>query len=194
MQEAEKLRHGAVGVIPTDTLYGLVASALDEDAVARVYALKGRTPTKPCIILISSVEDIAPLGVALSAAQQEAVSKYWPGPVSIALPCADSVPAYLQRGTGTLALRIPSDTRLRAFLKESGPLIAPSANPENLPPAATIAEARDYFGDTVDFYIEGGTRAGAPSALIACDERGAVTVLRRCSSVASSSWPGDLEI
>ncbi|MFA6408436.1 MAG: L-threonylcarbamoyladenylate synthase [Candidatus Paceibacterota bacterium] len=179
MKEAEILKQGGVGVIPTDTLYGIVACALNECSVECVYTLKGRTPTKPSIVLISSSEDINLLfGIALSEKRHELVSKYWPGPVSIVLHCGDNVPEYLHRGTGTLAFRVPNYPELRTFLLESGPLIAPSANPEGLPPATTVEEAREYFGDTVDFYIDGGKRAGMPSTLIAFDEHDSVIVLR----------------
>lgn len=167
-----------VGVLPTDTLYGVVASALNEEAVRRVYALKGRTPTKPCIILIPSPEEVAAFGVTLSVERREVLARYWPGPVSIILSCGPDVPEYLHRGTGTLAFRVPNDERLASFLRRSGPLIAPSANPEGLQPAETIEAAKEYFGTRVDFYLDGGVRAGAPSKLIALDEHGSVTVLR----------------
>ncbi|MFA6585432.1 MAG: L-threonylcarbamoyladenylate synthase [Candidatus Paceibacterota bacterium] len=179
MKEAKMLKEGEVGIIPTDTLYGIVAVALNEAAVTRVYALKGRSPAKPCIILISSIEDLALFSIVLSERRREVVSRYWPGPVSIVLPCGPTVPEYLHRGTHTLAFRVPEDASLRQFLRESGPLIAPSANPEGVPPAENITEAQKYFDDHVDFYIDGGERTGAPSTLIALDEQDAITVLRK---------------
>lgn len=172
------LREGEVGVMPTDTLYGVVASALCEEAVLRVYALKKRSPAKPCIILIASLADLTQFGVSLNEKQREALSKYWPGPVSIVLACGKDVPEYLHRGTHTLAFRLPADEKLVAFLQKSGPLIAPSANPEGFPPASTVVEAKEYFGTAVDFYIDGGTRAGKPSTLIALAENGEAAVLR----------------
>jgi len=73
---------------------------------------------------------------------------------------------------------LPKDPALQHLLAESGPLIAPSANPEGEPPAATIEDARNYFGDQVDLYLDGGTREGSPSTLMSMDEQGAVVVLR----------------
>lgn len=178
MSEARQLREGGVGVIPTETLYGLVAAARSAAAVERVYHLKGRAPEKPCIILISSVDDLGEFDVSLTADQRTALDKYWPGAVSIVLSCGAKAPEYLHRGTHTLAFRLPNDEQLRAFVRESGPLIAPSANPEGQPPATTIAEARAYFGENVDFYIDGGMLSGAPSTLIALDANGVATVLR----------------
>lgn len=179
MEEATMLRKGKIGVVPTDTLYGVVAQALHEQAVTRVYAAKKRAPAKPCIILISSLEELTIFGVMLTTKRTETFAQYWPGPVSIILPCGADVPAYLHRGTHTLAFRLPADTAVRDLIEKSGPLIAPSANPEGLPPATTIEEAKRYFGRNVDFYLDGGTRTGAPSMLIALDDRDVVTVLRK---------------
>ena len=166
MNEAEMLKQGKIGVLPTDTIYGIVASALNEEAIARVYEVKGRATTKKTIILISSLDDLRAFGVILTEGQQKNLNRFWPGPVSIIVP-------------GDIAFRIPDDPSLIAFLKESGPVIAPSANPEGLPPAETIEEAKKYFGNMVDFYIDGGKRVGEPSTLIRLEENGAMTVLRQ---------------
>lgn len=176
---ADSLRAGAVAVIPTDTLYGLVALATDKEAVERVYALKKRTPTKPCIILISSIDELQIFGVSVDEDRLRVLNKYWPGPVSIILPCDKTTPEYLHRGTYTLAFRLPSDAGVLALVAASGPLIAPSANPEGLPPATTIDEAKAYFGDAVDVYIDGGVRSSKSSTLLIVDEAGEVTVVRR---------------
>ncbi|MFZ1075307.1 MAG: Sua5/YciO/YrdC/YwlC family protein, partial [Minisyncoccia bacterium] len=148
-------------------------------AVARVYTLKGRTPAKPCIILISSLGDLAEFGISLTPEREKILSEYWPGPVSIAMKCGTDVPEYLHRGTHTLVFRLPSDDRLVDLLKKAGPLIAPSANPEGQPPAATIDEAKKYFGGNVDFYVDGGILDGAPSTLVSSDEQNTIAVLRK---------------
>ena len=162
---AEMIRQGNVGVVPTDTLYGLLASAHNKKAVERVYGLKGRSPEKKFIILISSIEELSSFSITLTEEQREVIGRFWPGPVSIVLQ-------------GGIAFRLPDDAKLISFLKESGPCIAPSANPEGLQPAETIEEARKYFGDKVDFYMDGGKLSGMPSTLIALDEKGVVTILR----------------
>lgn len=179
MKETGMLRRGKVGVIPTDTLYGIVAAVGNERAIRRVYSLKKRGATKPCIILIASLGDLDTFGIKLTKKRREILARYWPGPTSIILACGADVPEYLHRGGHTLAFRFPSDARLGRFLKESGPLIAPSANPEGSPPARTIEEAKKYFGRRVDFYLDDGKRAGAPSTLIALDENDSITVLRK---------------
>jgi L-threonylcarbamoyladenylate synthase len=150
---APLLKEGAVGVLRTDTLYGIVANAANEKAVERVYAVKGRTPTKPPIILISSVEQI------LTPQSEQVLSllgTMWPGKNSVIVPAVNA-PSWLVRSGVSLAYRIPDHAPLRAFLASTGPLIAPSANPEGAHPAMTIDEAKAYFGSSVDFYVDGGT-------------------------------------
>ncbi len=159
------LKKGGVGIIATDTIYGIVGQALNHDTVQRIYDVKKRTPTKPFIILISSFVDLEKFSVKLSAFSQRAVEKYWPGPVSIILDCFDPDFKYLHRGTNSLAFRMPADETLRLVISQSGPLVAPSANPEGLPPAQTIDEARSYFDNSVDFYVQGTVHA-KPSKIV----------------------------
>lgn len=162
---ASILKRGGVGVLATDTLYGLVARAADPKAVERVYSLKRRRPDKPLIILIAHLTDIEQFGVALPAELKRQLSEYWPGPVSIILPCSRRDLSYLHRGTQALAFRVPAKASLRRLLRRTGPLVAPSANPQGLAPARTLAEARVYFGDQVDFYRRGRTRDHASTII-----------------------------
>jgi L-threonylcarbamoyladenylate synthase len=157
---------GSIGVLATDTIYGVVARALDEQAVARLYKLKGRTPTKPFIILISDISHVSLFGVKVDNALEATLKKYWPGPVSIILPTSRKDLAYLHRGQNSLAFRLPAKKDLTDLIVQTGPLVAPSANPEGLAPAETIAQAKAYFGDSVDFYIDSGRVVGKPSKII----------------------------
>lgn len=179
-EAGEELLHGAIGVIPTDTLYGIVASALNKGAVNRVYSIKGRKSNKSSIILISIPDDVKKFGCVITPELRDKLSIYWPGPVSVVLKTERDDLAYLHRGAHTFAFRIPSDTALQAMLKVSGPIIAPSANPEGLTPADTIAKAEEYFGDRVDFYVDGGKRDGEASAVVSFEE-GIAKVLRNSS-------------
>lgn len=160
------LRSGGIGVIPTDTLYGVVSCAHNQKAVERVYRVKGRTPTKPCIILISNLSELEALDVHLNKVNRQRLLELWPGPVSVILTCGDAAPEYLHRGTHTLAFRFPKDEWLQLLVRNAGPLIAPSANPEGMPPATSAATAREYFGDSVDFYVDRGERLGPASTVI----------------------------
>ncbi len=160
------LKKGAIGVFPTDTLYGVVGSALSKKAVERIFAVKGRSEGKPLIILISSLDDIKRFGINLLPDHVTYLESVWPGAFSIILPCPHQKFAYLHRGTKSLAFRMPKKKSLCDFLKVSGPLTAPSANPQGLKPAHTIAEAKKYFADSVDFYFAGGRKTGKPSRVV----------------------------
>jgi len=172
------LKAGGLAVIPTDTIYGLVCSALDPAAVQHLYALRQRDPAKPCVILISQLDDLQRFDLTVSAIQQTTLATYWPGPVSVVLPCKSADWVYLHRGAMSLAFRMPADETLRTFLAQTGPLLAPSANPEGSQPATTVAEAQAYFGAQVAVYVDGGQRDGKPSRLVRLDARAAAETLR----------------
>jgi len=165
MDIAEKLKSGMIGILPTDTIYGIVGIALDKSVVNRIYEVKQRTPTKPFIILISSIKDLELFNIRLDESTLLKLYEYWPGPISIILDCTDDKFEYLHRGTKTLAFRLPAKTELQNIIKLSGPLVAPSANPEGETPAIDIATAKQYFKNQVDFYIEGETNS-KPSKII----------------------------
>ena len=171
------LVENGVGVMPTDTIYGVVGSAFSKKAVARIYTLRRRNRRKPMIILISSLRDLERFHIRLHAKIRKALEKFWPGKVSIILPCGAKKFVYLHRGTKTLAVRLPAKKSLRELLRHTGPLVAPSANPEGRPPARTIKEARRYFGDRVDFYLDVGRLSSRPSSLIKL-EKGKIIILR----------------
>jgi L-threonylcarbamoyladenylate synthase len=174
----EYLHSGHVGVIPTDTIYGVVASAHSPEAVERLYTLRDRDPSKPFIVLVASAEQLSELEVSASGVLVRVLEKLWPGPLSVILPCKGTTFEYLHRGTGSIAVRLPEDEALRQLIEETGPLVAPSANTAGSEPATTVAAARAYFGNRVDFYVDGGERVGEPSTLIALNEQGGVEVVR----------------
>lgn len=160
------LKDGGAGVMSTDTIYGIVGSALCKEAVERIYVLRKRNPNKPFIILIASLGDIRRFGILLSHQTKEILQHLWPGKVSVILPCNSNKFSYLHRGTKQLAFRLPQKNSLRTLLKKTGPLVAPSANIEGEPAAQTIKDARKYFGETVDFYVAGGKLVSPPSTLV----------------------------
>ncbi len=179
---AKSLNAGKIGVIPTDTIYGIVGQALNKDAVERIYAVRKRNPSKPMIILISSAKDLELFGIETDEKLKPIISQFWPGKVSVILPISNDYYseklAYLHRGTNTLAFRLPEEKKLADLLSQTGPLVAPSANIEGMPPAKTIEEAKNYFGDQVDFYLDGGKMESPPSKLIKI-ENGKIIELRK---------------
>jgi L-threonylcarbamoyladenylate synthase len=160
-QLVKLLREGAVGVLPTDTLYGVVALAADQAAVERLYGLKKREH-KPGTIVAASIDQLVELGI--KRRYLTAVEQFWPGAVSVEIPHHLD---YLSQATGRQAFRIPADKALLELLQKTGPLQTTSANHPGEPPAATVAEAQKYFGDKVDFYVDGGDLSGRqPSTII----------------------------
>lgn len=176
-QEIKILKDGGLGVLLTDTLYGVVGRALDEKAVAKIYEIKGRNSKKPLIILISSVKDLKLFGVKVDVQDQKTLENFWPGPVSVVLSCPLKKFEYLHRGTKTLAFRLPCKKALVEAIKITGPLVAPSANPEGMPPAKNISQAKKYFAQSVDFYVRGGRPKGKPSQIVSLSN-GVVTSIR----------------
>jgi len=172
------LQLGGIGVLPTDTLYGVVGRALDKKTVERIYALRKRDLKKPMIVLISSVGDLKMFGIVLNGAQKKTLSTIWSGKVSVVLSCKNKKFEHLHRGKDTLAFRFPDDAELVALLKKTGPLVAPSANKSGREPAVTYLEARKYFAEEVDFYVDSGKLKSKPSTLVELDNDGHLKVLR----------------
>lgn len=185
------LNNGAIAVIPTDTIYGISARALDEMAVAKVHEIKDRNNQKSFIILISSIKELKLFGIEPDGFTLGILNKYWPsfafsnekaaagkpGAVTIALDCSSEKLNYLHLGTKTLAFRIPDKKELLDIIKKTGPLISTSVNPKNQKPASTIEEAKNYFGSNVDFYLDEGKFESLPSTLIKI-ENGKIVVLK----------------
>ncbi len=174
---AEKLKQGMVGVIPTDTVYGIVASARIPMAVERVYTLRKRDENKPCIILLADAEDLSEFGIVPTDEEISFMEKQWPGAVSILFPCKDERFSFLHRGFKTLAFRVPDNEWLRNLLRETGPLIAPSANIQGKPAALDRDEVDAYFHSQIDFLVDGGKLSGEPSTIIQFKD-GQIQILR----------------
>ncbi len=174
------LKEGGVAVMPTDTIYGIVGQALNKDTVLRIYNLKKRAPEKPCIILIGDIEQLKLFSINLSGGEFLHMQKFTasPEPTSIILDCPDEKFSYLHRGIKSLAFRLPAQKELRDLLLKTGPLIAPSANPEGMMPAEDIKEAKKYFGNLVDYYMDIGRLAGKASKVIKLHKDGSITILR----------------
>lgn len=166
------LKDGGIGIFPTDTLYGVVGSALSKEAVDRIYGVKGRDENKPFIVLISAISDLKSFGISLTPEQVSYLDSVWlaEGRVnqatSVVLPCSSEEFLYIHRGTQSIAFRLPNHDNVLDFLRKTGPLVAPSANPQGLEPAYTIEEAQNYFGESVDFYVDEGEKRAKPSTIV----------------------------
>lgn len=156
------LTSGAVGVLPTDTLYGLVALASDPAAVARLYALKNREH-KPGTVIAANTTQLITLG--LSAENLDKVAYLWPNPLSIVITVHGL--DYLHSGLNELAVRVVADEDSNNVLLQTGPLMTSSANLPGEPVATTVVQAYAYFKDSVDFYVDiGDLSEREPSTII----------------------------
>jgi L-threonylcarbamoyladenylate synthase len=182
-----QINDGAVGVMPTDTLYGIVCSAANQSAVERLYVLKSRE-VKPGTVVAASIDQLVQLGIPRR--YLTAVEQYWPGPISVIIPVGNTL-SYLHQGKGSLAVRIPSDESFQKLLAQTGPLLTSSANMPGEEPAHSVEEAKNYFGDSVDFYIDGGNFSDhKPSTIIRVIDD-AVEVIRQGAVKISES--GEIE-
>ena len=163
---AQQLKGGKLVVLPTDTLYGISCSAFEQDAVEALYAARQRQGTKPCIILISSLEDLSLFSIRLPKHLEKFLQNVWPNPLTVILECPKEELYYLHRGKNSLAFRIPKHDLLQKILKQTGPILAPSANIEGEAPAETVQQAFDYFQNDVALYVDAGTLQSPPSTII----------------------------
>jgi len=173
-QAVAALNDGGIGILPTDTVYGVVAKATHREAVERLYAVK-RRERKPGTIVAASVEQLTSLGI--SEKYLRVGEKYWPGSLSIVLPLEGRC-GYIHQGVGTVAVRVVADERLRDILQQTGPLVTSSANQPGKPEATTIQEAVDYFGGKVDFYVDGGDLSGRASSTIIRPTADGIEIIR----------------
>lgn len=154
---------GTIGVMPTDTVYGIVARAYDEKAINRLYSLKKRI-NKPGTLIAADIQQLRELGIDSNILDQ--AKNYWPGPVSIILPFSNKNYT-LTNGKEDIAARIPANEQIKEILATVGPLLTTSANPPHLKPATNLKQAKLYFNDKVDFYIDGGDRSlVSPSTIL----------------------------
>lgn len=181
---AERLRSGGLVAFPTETVYGLGADALNADAVARVFALKGRPANNPLIVHIAD-EPMAHRVAGQWPAEAAALARrFWPGPLTIVVPKGSAVPSIVTAGGETVALRCPDHPVALALIRAfNGPIVGPSANRSGFVSPTTAAHVRSAFADEIArdelLLLDGGAcRAGIESTVISVVDRPA-RVLRR---------------
>lgn len=173
------LRAGGLVAMPTETVYGLGARALDPDAVARVYAAKQRPATSPLIAHVESIAQARSLLLDWPDAAQRLAEAFWPGPLTLVLPKAAHVPDALSGGGPRLGVRLPAHPVAQALIHALGePIAAPSAN-RFMQLSPTRAEHVERgLGDAVDLVLDGGDCAyGIESTVVRLEPDGA-TLLR----------------
>ncbi|MEE9274339.1 MAG: L-threonylcarbamoyladenylate synthase [bacterium] len=176
---AEALARGAAIALPTDTLYGLCARALDPAALERLFAAKGRGGEKGAPVLIGSPDQLPLLAARTPEGARALIGRLWPGPLTLIFPARDALSPFLTGGEGGgVAVRLPDQALCRRLAAEAGPFAATSANRPGAPPLRGAGEIAEEFGERIALILDGGALPEErPSTLV--DVRGAAPVLLR---------------
>lgn len=179
---ADIVARGGIIAYPTETVYGLGVDPFNENAVIKLYRLKGwKLQPRPVSILLLDVEDVERCVRSLPDKARHLIDAFWPGPLTLVLPAVRDLSAYITGNSGMVGLRVSSHSQLKTLLSPLiQPITATSANPTSLPPARTPKEVRDYFGEVVDWIAPNptGEGGGQPSTVVRVEESGAWSVIR----------------
>lgn len=185
-EAAELLRSGEIVVLPTETVYGIGANALDDKAVAKIFAAKNRPQFNPLISHVNDIDAAAEI-VEMDARARKVANAFWPGPLTLILPRKEGggISELVSAGLPTLAVRVPSHKVARAVIKAAGvPIAAPSANASGEPSATTPKHAAESLGDNVSYILAAGS----------CDVGLESTVLDLSSDVPTILRPGAITV
>lgn len=154
---AELIRAGELVAVPTETVYGLAGNGLDRAAVEKIYEVKGRPTVKALSLMVPGPEAMAVYGKNVPAGAEILAQAFWPGPLTIVVKAAETVPSLVIAGGDTVGLRCPDQKETLELLRQSGlPLAAPSANPSGAPSPRTAGEVLDYFDGKIAAVMDGG--------------------------------------
>ena len=184
---ADLIRGGGLVAFPTETVYGLGASALDEAAIERIYRVKGRESDKPLALLVADRDMVKELALWLPDYGLRLMDEYWPGPLTLVLEASTKVPPSVKSSKGTIGLRMPDHPVALELIRRSGvPLAATSANLSGEASPTTADEIEKTLGARIDLIIDGGaTEVKVPSTVI--DATGERPVVVREGGISSLS-------
>ncbi len=165
---AEIIRRGDLVAIPTETVYGLGANGLDPEAVAKIFAAKGRPQDNPLILHVAEARDIEKFCHSIPAAAYALAEAFWPGPLTIVLPARDTVPKCTTAGLPTVAVRCPDNDITRQIIRLAGvPIAAPSANLSGKPSTTTAEHVLHDHSGKIPAIVDGGPcRVGVESTIV----------------------------
>ena len=177
------LRKGGLVAFPTETVYGLGANGLDEEAAKKIYAAKGRPSDNPLIAHISAPEELEALAAEIPCFAKRLMELYWPGPLTMVFKKKEIVPYGTTGGLDTVAVRMPSDPIARALIRLAGvPVAAPSANRSGRPSPTTADHVWQDMAGRIEMIIDGGpVGIGVESTIV--DVTGPVPVILRPGAI-----------
>jgi L-threonylcarbamoyladenylate synthase len=165
---AELLRAGEVVALPTETVYGLAVNALDERAVAKIFQIKGRPANNPIIVHIADVAMAKHCAAGWPASADKLAQAFWPGPLTLILPRAKTIPSIVTAGGATVGVRWPSHPLIQAVIRECGlPLAAPSANLSGRLSPTNAGHVREQLAGKISLIVDGGqSQVGIESTVL----------------------------
>jgi L-threonylcarbamoyladenylate synthase len=178
---ADRVRRilGESGLIalPTESFYGLAVAPSDEQALARLWQVKGRSEGKPILLLIGEESQLGAFVRRIPPAATVLMNAFWPGPLTIVFPAAVGLSDAVTAGAGSVGIRLSAWQPLRDLLRRVGPVTGTSANREGMPPPTTAEEVQQSLGDALDLIVDAGpTPGGRPSTVI--DVQGPIRIVR----------------
>lgn len=157
-QAAYFIRRGEVVAFPTETVYGLGANGLNPEAVAKIFAAKGRPNDNPLILHIAELKDIKPLTTGMNANAKALAQRFWPGPLTLVVKKSALVPDAVSAGLDTVAVRFPANEFARRLIKASGcPIAAPSANISGRPSPTNAQDVLEDMQGKIACVLDGGS-------------------------------------
>ena len=156
-EASQILKSGGVVAVPTETVYGLAASAYDDNAIKAIFTAKGRPQDNPLIVHISNLDMLSDIARDIPNVAYDCARAFWPGPFTMVLPKGNKIADSVSGGLQTVAVRFPSEKTICDIIEKSGlPLAAPSANTSGKPSPTTAAHVIDDLDGKIDAVVIGG--------------------------------------
>lgn len=189
LEAARLIQQGELVAFPTETVYGLGASALNEQAVKQVYQVKGRPSDNPLIVHVSGFEMVKQYATTIPAVMEPLVRAFWPGPLTLIVKGKPNIfAACVTGGLSTVAFRMPANQKTLALIKQAGvPLVGPSANTSGKPSPTTAAHVyHDLKGKIAGILDDGATQIGIESTVLDLTAENQVPIILRPGAVTLS--------
>lgn len=164
------IKNGGLAAFPTETVYGLGANALDNEAAAKIFAAKGRPQDNPLIVHVADFESITPLVTKINEDAKKLMEEFWPGPMTLILEKSPLIPKVTSAGLATVGIRMPKSAIARAIIKAAGvPIAAPSANISGRPSPTNVERCIEDLNGKIEYIIGGEiSEVGLESTIIDC--------------------------
>ena len=198
-EAAEFVRHGGIVAFPTETVYGLGADVFNEAAIRKIFSAKNRPADNPLIAHVGSIDQINTLAREISSSAEKLIESFLPGPLTLVVPRASTVPLIATAGLDTIGVRMPANELAQNFLRECGvPVVAPSANLSGRPSPTTWQAVQEDLDGRIDCILQGEpTTIGLESTVVDCTtdspvllRKGAVSLERLRDIVPNISEAG----